>query len=159
MLEILYTFDDESSNLSFVVLRLAFANSSSLIAVNMLRWCQLPTWIVASSFQIKSRARPTPSTPPTTTRVTGSASDFLGQTAETNREDTVRWFHKNLTFEASLPFMTLSSAEVSVPLCRREPGKRENESASETMGRRKSGIAQRLPPSSSSHGPPRDYYF
>ena len=55
--------------------------------------------------------------------------------------------------------MTLSSAEVSVPLCRREPGKRENESASETMGRRKSGIAQRLPPSSSSHGPPGDYYF
>ena len=159
MLEILYTFDDESSNLSFVVLRLAFANSSRLIAVNMLHWCQLPTWIVASSFQIRSRARPTPSTPPTTPRMTASASASFGQTAETNREDTVRWFHENLTFEASLPFMTLSSAEVSVPLCRREPGKRENESASETMGRRKSGIAQRLPPSSSSHGPPRDYYF
>ena len=43
--------------------------------------------------------------------------------------------------------MTLSSAEVSVPLCRREHiyGKRENESASETMGRRKSSHLLPLP--------------
>ena len=38
------------------------------------------TWIVASNFQIRSRARPTPSTPPTTPRMTASASASLGQT-------------------------------------------------------------------------------
>lgn len=49
------------------------------------------TWIVASSFQIRSRAKPTPSTPPTTPRMTASASASLGQTDEWKKKEKMIW--------------------------------------------------------------------
>ena len=77
-----------------IVFTKAFKNRMSLVqARGRDSWC-LPkgarllgtrmthTWIVASNFQIRSKARPTPSTPPTTPRMTASASASLGQTDE-----------------------------------------------------------------------------
>ena len=53
------------------------------------------------------------------------------------------------------PEISLSSAED--PLCRKEAGKREKESARRTMGRAKRG--GEAPDFSSSHRPPRGYFF